>query len=113
MTYHAKIREKSFSSGQLTVLPDRGAHLASEKRIAQIIILLVDAACHRSDFATMGDDSGSATRAKFDEIHAEFMRKSCGFRVFSRGFLHFRRASEGDVGRTYLLIFIVSNNVTI
>jgi len=29
MTYHAKIREKSFSSGQLTVLPDRGAHLAS------------------------------------------------------------------------------------
>jgi len=73
----------------------------------------VDTACDPSDDATVGGESGLATRAKFDEIHDYFRSKSRRFRSFSGGFLQFLRASGGDVGRVDLLILLVSNGVTI
>jgi len=73
----------------------------------------VDTACERSDGTAIGDESGLAPRAKFDEKHAQFLSKSRQIRSFSSDFLPFWRASRGDVGRANLLMLIVSNDVTI
>jgi len=68
------------------------------QRTAQVVMPQNDATTHPWNRAAINDWTGLTTRAKFDEIHAQFVMKVRGFRSFSRGFPHFRTASEGDAG---------------